>query len=49
MNRFNWGVLRFCQVHARGNRIVLREKGLDGTYPHDEVQPCLFIRTKEAT
>ncbi|MGB0011584.1 MAG: hypothetical protein WBQ03_08260 [Candidatus Sulfotelmatobacter sp.] len=49
MNRFNWGVLRFCQIQARGNGIVLREKILDGIYPDDEVQPRLLIRTKEAT
>jgi hypothetical protein len=49
MNRFNRGLVRICQVYARGNGIVLREKFLDGICQHPGVRPGLFIRTKEAT
>jgi hypothetical protein len=49
MNRFNRGLVRFCQVCARGNGIVLREKFFDGIYHIPGYGLVLFVRTKEAT
>ncbi len=50
MNRFNWGLLRFCQIRARGKwHGAERENFRDGICQHPQVRPCLFMRTKEAT